>query len=75
MQPCYQPMPVVQPVAVAPAPKMPTVDVHVNVSTSDKPQGAPKVLYEKTDTYTDTHPSESNQLPPVYIDDLDDDMK
>ena len=75
VQPCYQPMPVVQPVAVAPAPKMPTVDVHVNVSTSDKPQGAPKVVYEKTDTYTDTQPHESNQLPPVYIDDLDDDMK
>lgn len=73
VQPCYQPVPVVQPVAVAP--KMPTVDVHVNVSTSDKPTVTPKVVYEGTDTHTVTHPSEANQPSPVYVDDLDDYMK
>lgn len=72
-QPCYQPMPVVQPVAVAP--KMPTVDVHVNVSTSDKPTVAPKVVYEGKDAYTDAYPNEANQPSPVYVDDLDDYMK
>ena len=73
VQPCYQPVPVVQPVAVAP--KMPTVDVHVNVSTSDQPTVAPKAVYEATDTHTVVHPSGSNQASPVYVDDLDDYMK
>jgi hypothetical protein len=54
---------------------MPTVDVHVNVSTSDKPTVTPKVVYEGTDTHTVTHPSEVNQPSPVYVDDLDDYMK
>lgn len=76
VQPCYQPVPVAQPVPVvqpvAVTPSMPTVDVHVNVSTSDKSNVAPQVVYEGGNPHSDVRPNEAT---PVYIDDLDDYMK
>ena len=69
VQPCYQAVP------VAVTPKMPTVDVHVNVSATDNPNAAPKVVYEAGNPRVNVHPNEAEQPTPVYIDDLDDYMK